>query len=253
MRQIAALAALAVLATLPARAAAQEWVNQSYPWAFVEHHDAAEMLDDTLDSFVYGTQRGFLYFLERDRATGRLQTKRQREVWAPVKEVRVADVTGDRRNELIVTTRRGDLFVINLDTLEDIWRTPENYFQSVESFTVAEVDGDGKPEIVLLADNRLVIMAGDKESEEFRSAEEYKARKVLVADVDADGQPDIVLDSGQVLDARFRQLKWTAEQPFGDPMDIFDIDGDGKLEIVGVDPVGDLQIVDGDERRVKFE
>jgi len=251
MRQIAALLTLAVLAALPARA--QEWVNQSYPWAFVEHHDAAEMIDDTLDSFVYGTQRGFLYFLERDRATGRLQTKRQREVWAPVKEVRVADATGDRRNELIVSTRRGDLFVINMDTLEDIWRTPENYFTSLESFTVAEVDGDGKPEIIILADNRLVIMSGDKESEEFRSSEEYKARRVLVADVDADGQPDIVLDSGQVLDARFRQLKWELPQPFGDKMDIFDIDGDGKLEIVGTDPVGDIQIIDGDERRVKFE
>ena len=251
MRQSAALLALAVLAAAPA--AAQDWVNQSYPWAFVEHHDTAEMIDDTLDSFVYGTQRGFLYFIERDRATGRLQTKRQREVWAPVKEVRVADATGDRRNELIVSTRRGDLFVINLDTLEDIWRTPENYFQSLESFTVAEVDGDGKPEIVLIADGRLVIMSGDKESEEFRSAEEYKARRVLVADVDADGQPEIVLDSGQVLDARFRQLKWEFERPFGEVMDIFDIDGDGKLEIVGLDPLGDIQVIDGDERRVKFE
>jgi hypothetical protein len=249
MRQIAALLVLA----LAAPAAAQDWVNQSYPWAFVEHHDAAEMIDDTLDSFVYGTQRGFLYFIERDRATGRLQTKRQREVWAPVKEVRLADTTGDRRNELIVTTRRGDLFVINLDTLEDIWRTPEYYFKNVESFTVAEVDGDGKPELVLLADKRLVIMSGEKESEEYRSADEYEARRLLVADVDADGQDEIVLSTGQVLDARVRQIKWEFAQPFGDTMDIFDIDGDGKLEIVGLDPAGDLQIVDVDERRAKFE
>lgn len=244
-------AALLVLVALPA--GAQRWVNQSYPWALVEHHPMVEMVDDTLDSFVYGTARGFLYFMERDRATARLQTKRQREVWAPVKAVKVAELTGDRRNELIVTTRRGDLFVINLDTLEDIWRSPEGYFQTIADFSVADVDGDDKPEIVLLADDRLVIMSGHEEAEEWRSAEEYRAQRLLIADVDADGQDEIVLDTGKVLDARFRQLEWEYEEPFGTPLDVLDIDGDGKLEIVGRRPSGDLLIVEGDERRAKFE
>ncbi|MCB9513518.1 MAG: VCBS repeat-containing protein [Candidatus Latescibacteria bacterium] len=244
---------LALLLLVASPAAAQNWVNQSYPWAFVEHQPTAEMIDDTVDSFVYGTARGFLYFLERDRATGRLQTKRQREVWAPVKEVRVADATGDRRNNLIVTTRQGDLFVIDLDTLDDVWRTPEGYFQSIASFTVADVDADGKPEIVLLADEKLVIMSGEKESEEYRSVDSFNAKQIRVADVDGDGQDEIVMDSGQVLDARFRQLEWEFERPFGQPMDIFDIDGDGKLEIVGTDPAGNLQIIEGDQRTVKFE
>ncbi|MBN2172263.1 MAG: VCBS repeat-containing protein [Candidatus Krumholzibacteriota bacterium] len=242
-----------VILLLPAAAAAQKWVNISYPWAFVEHHRAAEMIDDTTDSFVFGTERGILYVMERDRATGRLQTKRQREVWAPVKEIRVAEVTGDGRNDLVVTTRRGDLFVIGLGNLEDIWRTAEGYFQSIESFTVADVDGDTKPEIVLLADDHLVIMSGEQVSEEFRSTEEYTAGQVLVADVDNDGADEIVLNTGQVLDARFRQLEWTFERSFGDHMDIFDIDGDGNLEVVGTTPAGDVQIVAVDQQAVKWE
>jgi len=244
---------LLLVPILAAPAAAQKWVNISYPWSFVEHHAAAEMIDDTTDSFVFGTERGFLYFMERDRATGRLKTMRQREVWAPVREVRAADTTGDARPELIVTTRRGDLFVIDLGTLEDIWRTPEGFFQAVNSFSVADVDGDAKPEIVLLADDRLVIFSGDEETEEFRSAEEYLAQQILVADVDGDGQDEIVLNTGLVLDAKFRQMEWEHPGGFGPQMDIFDIDGDGNLEIVGLTPAGDIQIVEADERRVKWE
>ena len=152
-----------------------------------------------------------------------------------------------------MTTRRGDLFVIDLGTLEDIWRTPEGFFQAVNSFSVADVDGDAKPEIVLLADDRLVIFSGDEETEEFRSAEEYLAQQILVADVDGDGQDEIVLNTGLVLDAKFRQMEWEHPGGFGPQMDIFDIDGDGNLEIVGLTPAGDIQIVEADERRVKWE
>lgn len=242
-----------IFCLLPAGAAAQKWVNISYPWAFVEHSRSAEMLDDTRDSFVFGTERGILYFMERDRTTGRLVEKRRREVWAPVKQITLADADGDRKNDLLVTTKRGDLFVINLLSLDDIWRTADGYFTSILCFTVADVDDDEQPEIVLVADDHLVIMSGEKESEEFRSTEEYSATKLCVADVDNDGDDEIVMDTGQVLDARFRQLEWDYGAPFGAAMDIFDIDGDGNLEIVGSDAAGGVRIIEADERREKWE
>ncbi len=247
------IASSILLLCLAIPAQAQKWVNLSYPWSFVENNPAAEMIDDTRDYFVFGTDRGILYFMERDRASGLLKTMRQREVWAPVRELRAADVTGDHNPELIATTRRGDLFVINLGNMEDIWRTPEGFFTSISAFTVADVDGDDKAEIVLIADDRLIIMTGDEETEEYRSTEEYIASQVLVADVDNDDQDEIVLNTGKVLDAQFRQLEWEFEGSFGDKMDIFDIDGDGNLEIVGISATGDIQIVEADQRRVKWE
>ena len=48
-------------------------------------------------------------------------------------------------------------------------------------------------------------------------------------------------------------MEWDFPDGFGSRMDIFDIDGDGNLEIVGLKPTGDLQIVEADTRRVKFE
>jgi len=240
-----------ILLALPA--AAQRWVNISYPWAFVEHHPAAEMIDDTKDSFAYGTERGNLIIMERDRMTGKLHVTKQREVWAPVTEVRMAETTGDAKNELIVTTRKGDLFVMEAGNLKDVWRTPEGYFSSISCFTVADTDADGQPDIVLIADNKLVIMEGNSETEKFRGTEDYKSTDIAVADVDGDGQDEIVLNTGQVLDAKFRQLEWEQEGGFGDLIDLFDIDGDGKVEIVGTGPSGEVQIVDGDERRVKWD
>ena len=245
------LIALVLLAALPA--SGQKWVNVSYPWAFVEHHPAAEMIDDTRDYFVYGTERGMLFFLERDRMTGALKMVKQREVWAPVKELQLAECTGDGRNELVAVTRNGDLFVIGLGNMKDLWRTPEGYFQSIYCFSVADVDADDKPEIVLIADEKLVIMSGDSDTEEWRSAVDFTATHMVIADVDADGQLEIVLNTGKVLDARFRQLEWEFEGSFGPVMDVFDIDGDGILEIVGQGPNGEVQVVEADQRRVKWE
>ncbi len=251
MKNSPIIAVLLVLLALPAFA--QRWVNISYPWSFVEHHAAAEMLDDTKDSFVYGTERGNLIVMERDRMSGRLAVTKQREVWAPVKELRLAEATGDTRNELIVTTRRGDLFVLESGNLNDVWRTPEGYFQTINCLTVGDSDADGQPEIILIADEKLIIMAGAEETELFRSAEDYMATDIAMADVDGDGQDEIVLNTGQVLDAKFRQLEWEFDGEFGAIFDLFDIDGDGVVEIVGTGPSGEVQIVDGDEQRVKWE
>ncbi|MCP4547737.1 MAG: hypothetical protein GY835_14850 [bacterium] len=242
-----------LLLLLISSAHAQKWVNISTPWSLVERNPAVDMIDDTIDSFVYGTERGFLYFMERDILTGRIKTTRQREVWAPVKEIRVADCTGNTRPNLVVTTRRGDLFVINLDNMKDIWRLQEGKYQDISTFTVANVDEDPKPEIIMIADGHLVIMTGDEEIEEFSSSEEYTATMIRVADVDADGHDEIVLNTGHVLDAQFRQLEWEFEGDFGQQFDILDIDGDGKLEIVCTLPGVGLQIIDADERRIKWE
>ena len=234
-------------------ATAQKWVNIATPWSLVEHSSVVDMIDDTTDKFVYGTERGFLYIMERDRATGRLKNLKQREVWAPVHELKVAECDGDHQNDLVVTTRNGDLFVIRLSNLEDIWRTQEGRFQFISTFSVADVDGDKQPEIVMIADNKLVIMAGSEDTEKYRSSEDLEARQLAIADVDNDGQDEIVLDTGKVFDARFRQLEWDFEASFGNPFDILDIDGDGNLEIVGTIPGKGLQVVEPDTRRVKWE
>ena len=250
MKRLLLAATLLALIALPA--AAQRWVNISYPWSFVEHHKAAEMLDDTKDSFIYGTERGNLIVMERDRMSGRLQVSKQREVWAPVKEIHLAEATGDTRNELVVSTRRGDLFVLESNNLTDIWRTPEGYFTNINCFTVGDTDGDGQPEIVLIADDKLVIMAGGEETELYRSSEDFTATDIAMADVDGDEQDEIVLNTGEIIDAKFRQIEWVHDDPFGEVFDLFDIDGDGIVEIVGVGLSGEVLILDGDEQRVKW-
>ena len=57
MARTTLLIALTLLVALPA--SGQRWVNVSYPWAFVEHHPAAEMIDD-----------GALEAARRDRYAG---------------------------------------------------------------------------------------------------------------------------------------------------------------------------------------
>ncbi|HPC45867.1 MAG TPA: hypothetical protein PLJ50_12055, partial [Candidatus Latescibacteria bacterium] len=58
--------------------------------------------------------------------------------------------------------------------------------------------------------------------------------------------------SGHVLDAAFRNLEWENTTPFGEIVELGDVDGDGKLEVIG----GTTQattIWDVDERREKWD
>jgi hypothetical protein len=69
--------------------------------------------------------------------------------------------------------------------------------------------------------------------------------------VDGDQTPEIVLNSGVVLGAVFRDVKWEYPEGFGTEMDLFDIDGDGILEIVAQGPDGLIRVFDAEQHQLK--
>lgn len=200
---------------------------------------------------VYGSWRGTLHLVEN--RNGQLVTAQSRELWSPVVELVAVDLDGDGQDEVVGFTQNSRLFILRGQDLEDVWNTIEGRFQSISSLTVADVDQDGEPEIVLVADNLLQVYSALSDVEEWKSSDEYSATRIVVGDVDGDGQDEIVFNSGQVLGAQFRDVEWEYEPGFGVRMDLFDIDADGILEVVAIGGDGLVRVFDVDQRRLKRE
>ena len=74
----------------------------------------------------------------------------------------------------------------------------------------------------------------------------------MVGDVDGDDEAEIILNTGFVLDGFTRTLEWESVEEFGNVMELADIDGDRKLELIGGNAKA-TKIWDIDMRREKWE
>lgn len=200
---------------------------------------------------VYGSYRGTLHMLES--RSGRLATVLTRELWSPVIRIYAIDLDKDGQDEVVGYTQNSRLFVLRGTDLQDIWNTPEGRFKSISALTLADVDQDGEPEIVFMADNQLRYYTALQDIEEWKSQETFNATEIAVGDVDGDGSDELVLNSGFVIGALFRDVKWAYTPGFGSRFDLFDIDSDGILEIVSQGGDGLVRVFDVDERRLKWQ
>jgi len=217
-----------------------------------ERYDAfAAVPNDPRGRVVYGTSRGYLHVLE-NRAGSYQSIWTSPSLSSRVREVLVANLTGDSTYVIIAYTVRGTLYAFSLEGYNLLWQTSETQFTSIEALTVGQVDGDPQKEILFLSEGQLFIYDGMHFVEQWRSDVRYEARDVAVGDVDGDGEPEIVLSSGQVLDAFSRTLEWDSPDAFGDTLMLADIDGDGKLEVIA-GSAESTRIWDIDQRREKWD
>lgn len=199
---------------------------------------------------VYGSYRGTLHLMESRNGT--LVEQRTRDLWSPVVAMVAADLDGDGQDEIVGYTQNSRLFVLRGTDLQDIWNTQEGRFSRITALTVGNVDDDAQPEIVFVADGLLRVFSGLQDIEEWKSPTRYEETDLAIGDVDGDAKNEIVLSSGVVLSAIFFEVEWSFERGFGPEFDLFDIDGDGKLEAVSRGTDGLIRVVDLDERQLKW-
>ena len=218
---------------------------------FAAKYQAFTLIHGPQRRMVYATYTGTLHLMESNN--NQLRTIRKRELWSPMKELLAADLDGDGQDELVGFTRDNRLLVMRGTDLGDIWITPEGRYRDLKALSIGDVDDDGEPELVFIADGYVRIFTALRDVEEWKSDAEFpRATDIEIGDIDNDQVLDIVFNSGLVVGAIFRDIKWTNDTPFGDEIDLFDIDHDGILEIIGVTG-GVVRIFDGDERRLKFD
>ena len=246
---LAAMAASQAWAAEPAQS--EDLLTDAVHRLACRYDTFAGVPDDPQGRVVYGTSRGYLHLL---RYTGR----HYREIWVSpllgsrIQRVLVADLKHDGTYQILATTTRGVIYVYDVDTFAPLWQSQDQQFRTVEAIGVGNLDNDDQLEILFVSEGRLYIYDGLHFIEEWRSDALFDAHDVVVGDVDNDGTVEIVLSSGHVLDGRSRTLEWECTQPFGTHLELADVDGDGKLELIA----GDSDVVtiwNLDERRQKWD
>ncbi|MCU0611957.1 MAG: hypothetical protein MUE60_09240 [Candidatus Eisenbacteria bacterium] len=208
----------------------------------------AIVTDDSGDVVMYyGDDGGRLHRLEG--TPGALRETKQVGVPSSVRAIGAADLDGRGAIEVVVVTDDGQLSIYDGLSLGAVWRSSDDRYSRPLAMAVANVDQDPPLEILLLADERLVIYDGSTHFKEWTSPEVITATDLLVADVDGDGEVEIVLSSGVVLSTVFFQTEWDAGEPFGRELFLLDMEGDSTPEIVARGETGTLRIFSVKDRR----
>jgi hypothetical protein len=118
--------------------------------------------------------------------------------------VAIADIDGDGRNDVVITDQDAAVVIVLLQSAAAPGQfLPARRFAvpsgTGTSAVVADLDGDGHPDIVTGGGTVAVLLQDGAHPGNFHAASSYPASSsyvVAVADVDGDGHPDIVTNSG---------------------------------------------------------
>ncbi len=173
----------------------------------------------------------------------------------------VADVNGDGKPDLLVAnycangngdnqcTNTAGVVSVLLGNGDGTFKTNVNYSLDEQlpyslvasSVAVADVNGDGKPDLLVANENNVAVLLGNGDGT-FQTASTYSpgGDSVAAADVNGDGKPDIAVVNGNNVavllgngDGTFQPaVSYSSGGEYADSVAIADVNGDGKPDIV---------------------
>ncbi len=153
---------------------------------------------------------------------------------SPVTALELVEV-GTGEIVLLVATLNGRILVYNLEDYQLLHEHFRDRFYNITCLTAANLDDDPQMEVVFISDGYLYVYDAYTRFLEWKSIQPFSASEILIANVDDDPQPEIILNSGFIIDSRFRELDVESRErkSFGHRIRLIDWDGDGYPEIIG--------------------
>ncbi len=182
--------------------------------------------------FIYADRSGHLHVYAMERGALNMQWETT-TLGSRATAVAVADLYGDGRQKLLVSSAGGRLLVYDLASYELEWENLQQRYTRIDYMLTAQLDGDRQQEMVILADDKLYIVDGYNRNVQWNSTTSMAASYAVIGNVDDDPQLEIVLNTGIIVDSRFYNIQFQTDQAFGDRLLLVDLNGDGFPEVVG--------------------
>lgn len=225
------------------------------------------VIDDqfNLRGLVYGDERTYLHILEADNSGNFREVWRSPSLNGAIRGVFVEDLEGDGTTEIVAYTANGDFFIYGYENRNLKYQTPDGTYEEITCMIVADLDNSPEKEIFFIgvragdgaqsgqqSAGYLIQFDTESQFEEWTSQERYTATDMVVGNVDSDDEMEIILNSGEILDIRFKDVKWKSDLEFGSRLYLIDLDNDGLLELVTEYNQSYINVIDIDQRREKW-
>lgn len=218
-----------------------------------------------LRSMVYGEELGYIHVLTADGEGNFRETWKSPSLNAPVRGIFIDDLENDGEAEIIAYTSDGNFYIYGFDSHDLKYRTPDGTYQNINCMQIANMDNSPEKELFFIA-----VRPGEEQSgegqpagyliqfdplsqfEEWISQERYSATDMQIGNVDNDSEYEIILNTGEILDSQFKDLKWQTTIPFGSRLYLIDMDDDGIMELLTEYDQSYVRIIDVDQRQEKW-
>jgi hypothetical protein len=245
--------ALAVLALLAAPAGAQTEMSREALEHLSTHYRFFATLPDDADGrmrYIYADEGPHLHAYTVEKG-GRSVLDWETNVGSLVRGLQLV-TTREGQLLIVIATSTGKLFAYDANDYDLVRENLMEPFTALQAMVVAELDNEGVKEVVLLGTKEgedkphLFVYDGYSSSLEWRTQETFSATEILVANLDDDKQPEIILNTGTVIDSRFRTIDsdFLQEGGFGTRLQLLDINGDGFPEIFGTTLGDQIRVYD---------
>lgn len=216
------------------------------------------VIDDqyNLVGMVYGEQLGFIRILSADNNGDFTEVWKSPPLNSEVCGVFVYNLDHTGEAEIIVYTAEGNIFIYGYDTHELKYKTPDGTYQGINCMVIFNLDDSPEMELLFITKSGKMIQFDPvTKFEEWTSTETYTATDMVIGNVDNDRDPEIILNTGEVLNSRFKSVKWKMDTKFVQPntrLYLIDMDSDGILELVVEYEQGYVRVLDVDQRQEKW-
>jgi len=205
----------------------------------------------TASSSTFGSGN-YWYVLKKDSITS---------TWSPswasksgsgsINTLEVADYDSDGKLEILIGYDDGSLEIFNAKTLV-LLNTLKIPNESINSIVIADADNDGTNEIVLGCDNSTFLVNASSLTTEYKIAKGSSV--VRVGKLEDNGKNEIAMSAGFVYllkDSVLTQV-WNFNTSGGSYMELSDVDGDAKQEIILAQSWYNIYAYDVDTQTTKY-
>ncbi|MBN2185219.1 MAG: hypothetical protein JW746_07815 [Candidatus Krumholzibacteriota bacterium] len=181
---------------------------------------------------IYADVYGKIY-LKRWTSKGWKAEWQLTNLGSKVRKFFIIDLEGDGRLDIVIATFSGRILTYSMDGYINTWENIEDDFTSIEAIEISNIDEDPQKEFIVIAGGTMYIIDGLDKSRQWISERKFQAQEIVIANVDTDDAMEIILNTGIVIDAKFRNVELEWDRSFGDRITVFDMNNDGHPEVIG--------------------